>query len=138
MSSGIDHDVPCSGAPPDGCATLPPTAARSVQDASALEVEALDIPIDGEGRYEVEVGRATLPNGYLTERSMSLVDRSPTGFWADSVRLEVHPDDPDRPPVGSIYREPFDGPEPVTVLVVVEVTEFEEPSTLQLRDIVVL
>ena len=110
---------------------------RRSRTPSALEVEALDIPIDKEGRYEVEVGRATLPNGYLTERSMSVVDRRPTGFWADSVRLEVHPDDPDRPPVGSIYREPFDGPEPVTVLVVVEVTEFEEPSTLQLRDIVV-
>ena len=65
VSSGIDHDVPRSGAPPDGCATLPPTPLpEAFEDASALEVEALEILIDGEGRYEVEVGRATLPNGY--------------------------------------------------------------------------
>ena len=137
VSSGIDHDVPC-GPAPAGCATLPPSPPpEAFENADTLEVEALDIPIDREGRYEVEIGRATLPNGYLSERSLRIVDPRPTAFWADSVRLEVHPDDPDRPPVGSIYREPFDGPEPVTVLVVVEVTEFEEPSTLQLRDIVV-
>ena len=138
QSSGVDMDVPCSGEPPAGCATLPPTPPPDVVErAEPLEVEAIDIPIDKEGHYRVEVGRATLPNGYLSERSMTIVDPQPTAFWADFIQLEVRPDDPDRPPVGSIYREPFDGSEPVTVSVVFDVTMFEEPSTLQLRDIVV-
>ncbi|HEX7347811.1 MAG TPA: hypothetical protein VF253_13560 [Candidatus Limnocylindrales bacterium] len=68
---------------------------------------------------------------------MTIVDPQPTAFWADFVQLEVRPDHADRPPVGSIYREPFDGSEPVTVYVVFDVTMFEEPSTLQLRNIVV-
>jgi hypothetical protein len=138
QSSGVDRDVPCSGEAPAGCATLPPTPPPdAVERAEPLEVEAIDIPIDKEGRYRVEVGRATLPNGYLSERSMTIVDPQPTDFWADFVQLEVRPDDPGRPPVGSIYREPLDGSEPVTVYVVFDVTMFHEPSTLQLRDIVV-
>jgi hypothetical protein len=138
QSSGVDHDVPCDGEPPGGCATLPPTPPPDVVErAEPLTVEALDIPIGKEGHYRVEVGRATLPNGYLSERSMTIVDPQPTGFWADFIQLEVRPDDPGRPPVGSIYRELFDGAEPVTVYIVFDVTAFEKPSTLQLRDIVV-
>ena len=68
-------------------------------------------------------------------RRVILLERAESPLYF--IQLEVLPDDPNRPPVGSIYREPFDGSEPVTVYVVFDVTMFEEPSTLQLRDIVV-
>jgi hypothetical protein len=137
--TGVDRDVPCTGEAPDRCATLPPTPPpKAIDSAAPLQVPARDIPIDHAGRYEVEVGKATLANGYLVERSMSLVETQPSEFWIDGgVRLEVQPDDPDRPPVGSIYREPFDGLEPVTVFVVFDVTDFDERATLELRNIVV-
>jgi len=135
--SGLDHDVPC-GPAPAGCATVPPTPPpEAFAEGRPLEIETLDIPIDRNGRYEVEIGKAVLPDGYLSERSMEIVDRQPTGFWTDHVALSIRSDIAGRPPAGNVHREPFDGPEPVTVSVTFEVTTFEKPSTLQLRDIVV-
>ena len=141
VGGGVSLDVPCQGDGPDGpvgCATLPPTPAPDVVAASeALEIDHLQIPIDRVGLYEVEIGRATLPNGYLSMRSAVVVDPSPEEYLVQSVVIDVRPDDASRPPIGSIYRDPFDGPEPVTVLVVFEVTGLREPAVLELRDIVV-
>jgi len=134
---GIDRDIPCAGEPPAGCATLPPLPdADAVAAATPFELAALDIPIDHEGRYELKVGSATLPDGYLTERSFDLVESRPENFWIDDgVGLEVRPDVAGRPPIGSVYRDPFDGPEPVTIYVVFEVTDIDRPSLLEVRDI---
>ena len=139
VSGGLDRDVPCDGEPPAGCATQPPTPdPDAIAAAKGLTVGALDIPLDHEGPYEVEVGAATLPNGYLSARSATLAESRPDTFWIDDgVRLEVRPDLPGRPPVGSIYRDPFDGLEPVTVFLVFDVTDLDAPSILQVRDIVV-
>ena len=49
----------------------------------------------------------------------------------------MRPVDPARPPIGSIYREPFDGVEPVKVFLVFDVTELTSAAVLQVRDIVV-
>jgi hypothetical protein len=139
LSTGVDHDVPCSGEAPEGCATLPPTpGAANRALARPLHVPSIDVPIDHLGRYEIEVGAAGLPDGVLSQRAATLADPRPTTFWIDDgVRLEVRPLDPSRPPVGSVYREPFDGVEPVTVFLVFDVTEFAPGGVLQIRDIVV-
>ncbi len=138
VSGGIDHDVPCTGEAPDGCATMRPSPPPAVlAEGIPLEVDALDIPIDRVGRYEVEVGKVVLPDGYLRQRSAELVDRLPEDYWSDHIGLAVRSDVPGREPAGNIYREPFDGPEPMTVFVVFEVTELIEPSVVQLRNIVV-
>jgi hypothetical protein len=136
---GVDHDIPCSGEAPEGCATLPPTPGAAVRAlARPLHVPSIDIPIDHLGRYEIEVGAAGLPDGVLSQRSATLPDPRPTAFWIDEgVRLEVRPVDPSRPPVGSVYREPIDGVEPVTVYLVFDVTEFTPGAVLQVRDVVV-
>jgi hypothetical protein len=136
---GLDRDVPCAGEAPDGCATLPPTPpAVAVSAATPLRLTSLDVPLDHEGRYEIQVGAATLPNGYLSERSFRLADDSPDSFWInDGVLLEVRPEIAGRPPVGSIYRDPFDGPEPVAVFLVFEVNDLDNPSVLQILDVVV-
>lgn len=145
ISGGVDHDIPCSGEAPDsgeapvGCATPPPTPRPAIMArAEPLHVAALDIPLDHVGTYEVTVGTAGLPDGVLSHRSATLADSRPTAFWIrDGIRLEVRPTLPGRPPVGSIYRDPFDGVEPVTVVLVFDVTETTPGAVLQVRDIAV-
>ena len=139
LSVGIDHDIPCSGEGPEGCATLPPTPGAAVRAlARPLHVPSIDIPIDHLGRYDIEVGAAGLPDGVLSQRAGTLADPRPTTFWIDEgVRLDVRPVDPSRPAVGRVYREPFDGVEPVKVFIVFDVTEFTPGAVLQVRDIVV-
>jgi hypothetical protein len=137
---GVDLDVPCSGPAPDfTCATPPPLPRpASVAAARALELPRLDVPLDHVGAYKVEIGEAGLPDGYLTTRSARLGDNQPTDFWLRGpVILHVEPTDPSRPPVGSRYREPFDGVESVRVFLVFEIMEFSPGALLQVRDIVV-
>jgi hypothetical protein len=100
-------------------------------------VPVLDVPLDHVGPYSVEVGEAGLPDGAFTRSSASVVDERPTTFWIRDARLEIEPVDPKRPPVGNIYREPFDGVEPVRVTLVFDVTEVSPGAVLQVRDIVV-
>lgn len=136
---GIDHDVPCTGEAPDGCATPPPTARpASIAAAKPLHVATLDIPIDHLGPYQIEVGTAGLPDGVLSVRSAAVADPKPKTFWiAGGIILDVRPVDPKRPPVGNVYREPFDGVEPVKVFLVFEVSELTPGGVLQVRDVVV-
>ena len=136
----VGRDVPCAGGgdPPTGCATLPPTPRPEIQAlARPLRVPVLDIPLDRVGPYTVAVGEAGLPDGAFTRSAASVLDERPTAFWIRDARLEIEPVDPKRPPVGSIYREPFDGVERVKVFLVFDVTELESDSVLQVRDIVV-
>ena len=143
LSGGVDHDVPCGavpgGEPGSHCATLPPTPPpAAVAAAQPLRVGVLDIPLDHLGRYEIEVGQAGLPNGYLTRREYKLADSRPTNFWiTGGILLDVRPTIAGRPPVGSIYREGFKGTEPVAVFLVFEVTETSPGAVLQVRDLVV-
>jgi hypothetical protein len=139
IGGGIDRDVPCTGEPPAGCATLPPTPGpASVAAARPLEVAMLDIPLDRVGRYEVLVGEVGLPDGYLSERRAALADTRPTEFWIhQGIRIEVRPNEAGRPPIGSIYRDPYDGVEPATVFLVFEVVETSPGAVLEVRDILV-
>jgi hypothetical protein len=139
IAAGIDHDVPCAGEPPAGCATLrPPPDSAAMAAATPFSLASLDVPLDHEGPYEIRIGTATLPDGYLSERSLRLVDDQPDSFWIDGgALLDVRSDIAGRPFVGSVYRDRFDGPEPVTIFLVFEVTDLDSPSVLQVRDIVV-
>ena len=139
ISGGLDHDVPCATEAIETCATLPPSPRPAVQAlARPLRVPSLDIPLDHLGSYEVDVGDAGLPDGVLSTRSGSLAEPNPETFWiAEGIGIDVRPVDPTRPPVGSVYREGFDGVEPVKVFLTFDVTELTSPSVLQVRDLVV-
>ncbi len=133
----LDHDVPCGGDSP-GCATPLPSPRPAVQAlARPLRVPVLDIALDHLGSYEVQLGTAGLPDGAFTGSSASVVDPRPTSFWIRDARLVIEPVDPKRPPVGSVFREPFDGVESVRVRLVFDVTELSPGAVLQVRDIVV-
>jgi hypothetical protein len=143
LSGGVDHDVPCGavpgGEPGSHCATLPPTPPpAAVAAARPLRVGVLDIPLDHLGKYEIEVGEAGLPNGYLSRREFKLADSRPTNFWIQGgILLDIRPTIHGRPPIGSIYRDGFKGTEPVAVFLVFDVTETSPGSVLQVRDLVV-
>jgi hypothetical protein len=134
----VSGDVPCSGEPPAGCATQPPTPRPDVQArARPLRVPALDIPLDHLGPYRIEVGTAGLPDGAFSGSSASVVDERPEGYWIRDAQLLVEPVDPKRPPIGNLYREPFEGVEPVRVVLEFTVSELSPGSVFQVRDIVV-
>lgn len=135
----IDHDVPCTSEAIETCATLPPSPRPEVQAlARPLHVASLDIRLDHLGSYELEVGDAGLPDGALSVMSATLGEPRPESYWiAGGVGIEVRPVDPARPEIGSVYRDPFDGVEPVKVFLVFDVTELKSPSILQVRNLVV-
>jgi hypothetical protein len=138
-AAGVDRDVPCSGEAPAECATEPPTPPpAAVAGATAFTLESVDVPIDHLGEYRIELGHATLANGYLSDLSLGIADPRPETYWIGTgVRLEIESEIPGRPPVGSLYRDPYDGPEPVTIYLAFEVTEYDSPGVLSIRDVVV-
>jgi hypothetical protein len=135
----VSGDIPCGGGdPPTGCATPPPTPRPEIRAmARPLHVPALDVPIDRVGLHRIEVGPAGLPDGTFTRSSASVVDERPEDFWIRDARLIVEPMDPTRPMIGNRYRQPFDGVEPVRVIIEFDVTEFSPGAVLHVRDIVV-
>jgi hypothetical protein len=137
LSTGVDGDVPCAGEPPAGCATRPPPPRATSVDASApMVIASLEVPIDHVGPYEIEIGAASLPDGALSVRTATLADPQPIDYWIDEgIRIEVRPDISGRPPIGSVFRDPFDGPESVHVFLVFDVVEFEPGAVLRLTDI---
>jgi hypothetical protein len=143
LFGGIDHDIPCAGEAPNGdptdCATLPTTPDHAAMEAATpLRIVALDIPLGHTGPYEVKVGRASLPNGYLSRREFEVADLRPTTFWiTGGIRLDIRPTVAGRPPVGSVYRDAFKGPEPVDVVLVFDVTETSPGAVLRVRELVV-
>lgn len=128
---GADHDVPMGATPvaPDP---------EAVAAATPLRIAALDIPL-ALGDHRVELGRATLANGYLEEARFSLADPAPDGVvLLDGVNLVIEPVDPSRPPLGNVYeRGLIPGVEPVIAYLVFDVVAAPAGAVLEVRDVVV-
>ena len=136
--NGYD-DVPCTGEPPDGCATPVPTIDPAVRiDGRELRIASLDVPLDHLGQYTVPLGTAVLPNGVLTETTFSLADdRQRTFLLRDgTVRLVVTGDDNE--PIWNVYEQGWrPGTQTVDVRLEFEVEDIEAGAVLQVRDLVV-
>jgi hypothetical protein len=133
------HDVPCAGDPPDGCATPVPSAAPdAIAAARPLEVTVLDVPIDREGAWDVLVGEAVLPNGLLTDATLTLADPSPDDvFMQQPVWLDIRSVD-DGSRLSNIYEHGWrEGTERVEVRLQFDVDRFAPGAVLQVRDLVV-
>jgi hypothetical protein len=90
------------------------------------------------GRDEVPVGEGGLPDGYLSERRGARLNDQPTTFSIDNgIAVDVRPTERGRPPVGSLYRDPYDGVEPVEVFLVFDVVETSPGAVIEVRHIVV-
>jgi hypothetical protein len=134
------RDIPCAGEAPDGCATPLPTLEPAAADASRpLTIAARDITIDREGKFEISLGQAVLPNGILSEASFSLRDAFTQSLSVgDGVWLDIRPIEPGAPPFDNYYQRGWhEGTETVDAVLVFEVVSFEPGATLELRDIVV-
>lgn len=128
---GGNHDVPELATP----IVLDPEA---VAAARPLHVASLDIPL-AVGPQRIELGHATLANGYLDEARFSLADPAPDGVvLLDGVRIVIEPTDPSRPPLGNVYdRGLIPGVEPVEAYLVFHVVDAPTGAVLQVRDVVV-
>ena len=74
-------DIPCSGDPPDGCASPVPTIDPAVaKDGRPLAIASRDVPLDHVGHYDIPLGTAVLPNGVLTEGSFAVAEDAQTDF----------------------------------------------------------
>ena len=104
-----------------------------------LEIASRDIPIRSAGHLEIDMGRATLPNGIFSDASFALADPHTQAFRvADGVRLEVRSLDPSRPPLDNVYQHGwYPGTEAVDVFLVMDVTSFTPGAMLEIRDLVV-
>jgi len=137
IAGGANHDVPCTGEPPEGCATPIVLDPEAVAAAHPLQLATFDVPLDHIGHYEVRVGEVGLPNGYLDVARAGVAEERPIDFWMDEpIRLEIRPSDPDRPPFGNVYdRGTVEGVEDASVWLVFDVTEVSPGAVLHLVDI---
>ena len=139
---GATHDVPCngdqSGPVPEGCATPIVLDPEAVAQAEGLRIDAIDVPATV-GQHEVELGRATLPNGFLEAASFTLADLAPDGVVIpEGVHLVVTSTDASRPPLGNVYdRGIFPGVEEVVATLVFDVVEAPQGAVLQVRGLIV-
>jgi hypothetical protein len=137
-------DIPCGatpgGEPGSACATPMPTIdPDAAAKAVPLEIAAHDYPIAATGHVEIEVGRATLPNGILSDARFDLADRFTRAFTVEGgIRLEIRSLDPSRPPFENVYEHGwYPGTEEVEVYLVLDVVSFTPGAALQVRDLVV-
>ena len=138
VPTGVDTDLPCAGEPPTGCATPVPTP-RLWARASAhpLRVPALDVPLSHLGRYEIEAGVAVLPDGYLSQLSLSLANGTDGSYDAD-IRVELRATPTASPePMNRYERGVMPGRHVVHVFVVFDLFAVRPGAVMQIRDLVV-
>ena len=135
------HDTPCTGEPPDGCATPVPTVEpKAAAAATALAIDRLDIPIDHVGDYEVKLGEAQLPNGLLSQADVALVDDWPPGvtILSGDIGVRIRSLEPDGLPFVNIFEHGWrPGTERVEAVLVFHVDRFEPGAVLSVKDVVV-
>jgi hypothetical protein len=134
------RDARCGDENGGGCATPLPALDRSaVANARPLRVATFDIPIDHAGHYDVEVGRARLPNGVLSHSAGGLGDPTTQAVRTTEagVEFDIRSADSNAP-----FRNYYDqgwhpGTEEVVVSVRFDVVSFDPGAVLQIRDVVV-
>jgi hypothetical protein len=133
------QDIPCSGEPPDGCASPVPTVDPATASLGvALHVPTIVIPLDHEGRYDIPLGEAVLPNGILTESSFTLADAHQTGFTLEDGVIALVVAGPDGKPIRNVYEQGWrDGTETVKASLRFSVARFEPGSVIRVGDVVV-
>ena len=135
-------DVPCTGEPPDGCASpVPSPDPEAIEAAQELRVPHLDIPIDHDGQYEVPVGEATLPNGILSVAEFKFASPdwpSDLAIAEGVVRLDIRSlDDPDRLFWNIYDHGRIEGTERVEAVLAFDVLHHDPGAVLSIADLVV-
>jgi hypothetical protein len=133
-------DIPCSGEAPDGCASpVPSVDPAALAQAVALRIPSLEVAVDHAGRYEIALGRATLPNGVLTEAVFALADAHEAGFELEDGRVSLTVrSTADGTPLLNRYDHGWrEGVEVVEAVLVFTVVDYDPGAIIPVRDIVV-
>lgn len=135
------RDVPCANETGEGCGIPWPSAdPAALAAARPLRVPVLDIAIDHEGPYDIEVGHAVVPNGVIASSRVRLGNPMTQAVTVsdDGILFEVRPADPTAPPFDNYYSRGWHpGPEEVVVSLRFRVTAFSPGAVIQIRDVVV-
>lgn len=135
------RDLPCAGEDGQGCATpLPTLEPAAIAAARPLKVARLDVPIDHTGHYEIEAGRASLPNGVLSRAEFFLVDKRTQAISVTNsgINLFVRPADPTGKPFDNYYSHGWQpGTEEVVAVLVFDVTRFDPGALLQVMSLAI-
>ena len=138
IAGGANHDVPCTGEPPEGCATPIVLDPEAVAAARPLQLATFDVPLDHVGHYEVQVGDVGLPNGYLDvaarRRGGRASDRLLAGR-ADPPRAAARRTRAARRSATSTSAGPSRASRTPSVWLVFDVTEVSPGAVLRLVDI---
>jgi hypothetical protein len=124
---------------PEGSTPVPSVAPDALAEATGLEIERLDIPVERTGLHEVKLGEALLPNGRLTTADFALVDDWPAGISIveGGVHLEIR-STVDGKPIWNIYEHGWrEGTERVDAILVFDVFHVDPGATMSIRDVVV-
>ena len=139
------RDISCGGEDaagnPTNCATpLPAIDASATKAARPLNVAALDIPIDRDGRYEVRIGTAGIANGVLAAASVTLGQPRLDALILDDegVSMRIRPADPTHRPFENYYQHGWcPGVEEADVFLDFDVVSHDPGAVLQVRDLIV-
>jgi hypothetical protein len=140
--SGGYHDVPCADPPPpEGCGNpLPTLEPAAVKAAAPLRIDRVSIPIDHVGRYEVPLGKASVPNGVLSNVSFEFTDPWPLDVSLSQgvAWIEVRSLEPDGKPFQNYFDHGWrPGVERTEAVLAFEVLWFKKGAVLGIRDVLV-
>lgn len=123
---------------PENATPFPLLDPAAVAAAEALVIPTLSVRILAPGPQAVVLGRATLPNGYLSEAQFALADPWPSNvLFNGSVVLEVKPSAGGQP-LRNLYEHGWNpGVEEVVATLTFNVAWFQSGAELTLVDVVV-
>jgi hypothetical protein len=123
---------------PENATPFPELDPAAVAAATPLSIKSLDIPVTDPGHQTLVLGRATLPNGYLTAGSFAMADPWPSDvLFATGPRMVLTPT-AGGPPLQNLYEHGWHaGTEEVEATLTFDVAWFKPGASFTITDIVV-
>ena len=110
----------------------------AVAAAKSLEIDALEIPVQTLGAQTLVLGRATLPNGFLSVASFSMADPWPSDvLFGSGIQLVITPA-AGGAPLRNLYEHGWrPGIEEVAATLTFDVAWFKPGATFTVTDVIV-
>lgn len=122
---------------PENATPFPKLDPTAVAEAHPLRIASLAIPVNQLGAQTITLGRATLPNGYLTQASAEMADLWPSDVLFRGISLVVTPT-AGGAPLENLYEHGWhSGTEEVEATLTFNVVWFKPGATFTIVDVVV-
>jgi hypothetical protein len=123
---------------PENATPFPLLDADAVAASVPLRIPSTRVAVDGLGPHSIVLGRATLPNGRLTEASFGMADPWPSDvLFHGGIQMVVAPT-AGGPPLENLYQHGWHaGTEEVEVTLTFDVAWFKPGATFTIVDVVV-